>query len=152
MGHFDLQPRKPKKSATPQQQPPPQPSPQRPAQPVVSAPKVRPAKGRTTSITESFLRGFWRGVIVFVLAGLFALGAGLISMAVIAGPLPTWDKLEKDASKFQSLRILDRNGNLLSESFDPNQGRRTKVPLSEISPYLLQATVSTEDANFYKHN
>jgi 1A family penicillin-binding protein len=89
--------------------------------------------------------------VAFVAAALFVLGASLIAYAVIAEPLPDAETLSAKASSFQSLRILDRNGNLLTESFDPNAGRRTVVPLDRISPFLLQATVATEDANFYKH-
>ncbi len=47
--------------------------------------------------------------------------------------------------------ILDRNGNVLYEITDPNAGRRTYVPLSKISPYVLAATIATEDKNFYSH-
>ena len=40
---------------------------------------------------------------------------------------------------------------MLNEVGDPNFGRRTAVPLDRISPYLLDATIATEDPNFYKH-
>ncbi|MGD0205888.1 MAG: transglycosylase domain-containing protein, partial [Dehalococcoidia bacterium] len=46
-------------------------------------------------------------------------------------------------------RIFDRNGNLLYEFVDPLSGLKNPVPISEISPWLVQATVSTEDASFY---
>ncbi|MDP2948733.1 MAG: transglycosylase domain-containing protein, partial [Chloroflexota bacterium] len=46
-------------------------------------------------------------------------------------------------------RIFDRNGNLLYEFVDPLAGLRNPVPLTEISPWLVQATISTEDASFY---
>ncbi|MCJ7511062.1 MAG: transglycosylase domain-containing protein [Dehalococcoidia bacterium] len=46
-------------------------------------------------------------------------------------------------------RIFDRNGNLLYEFVDPLSGLKNPVPMSEISPWLIQATVSTEDASFY---
>ena len=46
-------------------------------------------------------------------------------------------------------RIFDRNGNLLYEFVDPLSGLKNTVPLSEISPWLIQATISTEDASFY---
>ena len=145
MGRFDLQPRKPKKSA-----PAPQPVPQ--AQPVTNAPRVRAARGRTpTSSGSAFRRGLWQGALTFVAFALFAIGAVLIGYAAIAWRLDPPQELIGRASTFQSIRIFDREGNLLSESFDPNAGRRTVVPLERISPYLLQATVATEDANFYQH-
>jgi membrane peptidoglycan carboxypeptidase len=46
-------------------------------------------------------------------------------------------------------RIYDRNGTQLYEFVDPLSGLSNPVPLSEISPWLIQATVSTEDASFY---
>jgi len=46
-------------------------------------------------------------------------------------------------------RIFDRNGNLLYEFVDPLSGLRNPVPLTEISPWLVKATISTEDASFY---
>jgi membrane peptidoglycan carboxypeptidase len=46
-------------------------------------------------------------------------------------------------------RIFDRNGSLLYEFVDPLSGLKNPVPLSEISPWLVYATISTEDASFY---
>lgn len=51
----------------------------------------------------------------------------------------------------RSTKILDRHGRLLYEIFDPQFGRRTTVPLREISPYLIQATIATEDSSFYEN-
>lgn len=50
-----------------------------------------------------------------------------------------------------STKIYDRTGNVLL--YDVNQAvRRTVVPYEDISPYLKNATISIEDAAFYKHN
>jgi penicillin-binding protein 1C len=54
------------------------------------------------------------------------------------GPLPRL---------FQTTFIYDRNGELLAELY--NEGRRTWVPLDQISPHLVNATVATEDATFF---
>jgi membrane peptidoglycan carboxypeptidase len=43
----------------------------------------------------------------------------------------------------------DRNGEYLYEYLDPLGGLRDPVPLEEMSPYMIDATVSTEDASFY---
>jgi len=48
-------------------------------------------------------------------------------------------------------RILDRNGDVLYEILDPHAGRRTYVPLAKISPYMVAATIATEDKHFYEH-
>jgi len=69
----------------------------------------------------------------------------------IASALPDISDLRQRASQFETTRILDRNGNVLYEILDPNAGRRTYVPLEKISPFLVAATVATEDKGFYSH-
>ncbi len=51
---------------------------------------------------------------------------------------------------FQTTRILDAAGNVLAEINDPNGGRRVRVSLSQISPYLVHATVATENQHFFQ--
>ncbi len=82
------------------------------------------------------------GAVVLALAALYAL---------VARQLPPADELAGRASQFQSTRIYDRDGGLLYESIDPNAGRRTAVKLADVAPVLVDATVATEDANFYRH-
>ncbi len=98
-----------------------------------------------------FTPGFLSGMLTFVIVLLFLAGGSLTAYAAVAARLPAPGELLNRASAFQSTRILDREGNLLYETFDPNAGRRVAVPLEQISPYLIQATISTEDANFYQH-
>lgn len=69
----------------------------------------------------------------------------------IASELPDIQDLKQQASQFETTRILDRNGNVLYEILDPTAGRRTYVPLERISPYLIAATIATEDKGFYSH-
>jgi penicillin-binding protein 1C len=69
----------------------------------------------------------------------------------IASALPDINDLRGRASKFETTRILDRFGNKLYEIVDPNAGRRTYVRLGRISPYLVAATIATEDKDFYKN-
>jgi membrane peptidoglycan carboxypeptidase len=45
--------------------------------------------------------------------------------------------------------ILDRNGNLLFQYLDDDSGLRQPVALDQISPYLIAATIVTEDSNFF---
>jgi membrane peptidoglycan carboxypeptidase len=50
----------------------------------------------------------------------------------------------------QGMQILDRNGELIQAiSDDPTTGR--VVPLSEISPFVIDATVATEDAGYWEN-
>ena len=60
-------------------------------------------------------------------------------------------ELRQKASTFETTRILDRNGDLLYEILDPSAGRRTYVALDKISPYLVAATIATEDKEYYNH-
>ncbi len=70
----------------------------------------------------------------------------------IARTLPSVDELQTRASQFETTYILDRNGNILYEIVDPNAGKRTYVPLERISPpYLIAATIATEDKEYYNH-
>ena len=43
----------------------------------------------------------------------------------------------------------DRNGQKLGDYIDDNNGLRDPIALEEISPYVIAATVATEDASFY---
>ena len=54
------------------------------------------------------------------------------------GPLPR---------VFQTTFIYDRHGTLLAELI--GEGRREWVPLNQISPHLINATIATEDATFF---
>ncbi len=69
----------------------------------------------------------------------------------IARTLPEIGDLRQRASQFETTRILDRNGQLLYEILDPSAGRRTYIPLENIAPNMLAATIATEDKEFYSH-
>ena len=96
-----------------------------------------------------------RGVIVLIFVGVFlvlAVGSfAIYQYYKVAATLPDVAGLQQKASQFETTRILDRNGNLLYEILDPNAGRRTYEPLSKISPYVIAATIATEDKDFYSH-
>ena len=128
--------------------------------PTQSTAKGRPALPRKTPV-RSFkhwrdnLGCFVRALILMVFIGV-AIGLVLTAIAIyqyytVAATLPSVDDLKTHASQFETTRILDRNGNLLYEILDPNAGRRTYTPLSRISPYVVAATIATEDKGFYSH-
>ncbi len=126
-------------------------------------PVRRPAKTRGKPLTprrRSFnwpkaggclLHGFIISLFVIVALGLTLAAVGIYEYYSIAATLPSVSNLQLRASQFETTRILDRNGDTLYEISDPNAGRRTYVPLNEISPYLVAATLSTEDKDFYTH-
>jgi membrane peptidoglycan carboxypeptidase len=125
----------------------------RPTQPTQAAlqpvaaqpPRTRPARRRSGCAGVAFV------VLILVALGILILGIVLVGYAGIARDLPMPDELQARASHFASTLIYDRDGNVLNEVGDPNFGRRTAVPLDRISPYLVDATLATEDPNFYKH-
>lgn len=90
-------------------------------------------------------------VFIMVLVGL-ALGSFAVYQYYrIASSLPDVNELRARASQFETTRILDRDGNILYEIIDPNAGKRTFVPLERISPFLIAATIATEDKEYYNH-
>lgn len=55
----------------------------------------------------------------------------------------------RDRETFETTQILDRNGNQLWEIF--GEGKRTKIPLSQMPEHLIQATIAVEDDTFYEN-
>ncbi len=51
---------------------------------------------------------------------------------------------------FQTTTVMDRNGVLLAQ-LDGQEGKRTWVSIDRISPFLIDATVATEDSTFYSN-
>ncbi|MBI5666825.1 MAG: PBP1A family penicillin-binding protein [Chloroflexi bacterium] len=79
---------------------------------------------------------------------LLAFGAWLYAWLV--SDLPSIDRLQAGLA-LPSTRIYDRNGQLLYEILPPEGGRNTALALNEIPQHCIQATIATEDANFYSH-
>ncbi|HEX5367860.1 MAG TPA: transglycosylase domain-containing protein [Dehalococcoidia bacterium] len=67
--------------------------------------------------------------------------------AKIAVTLPPPTRIIQGA---QGLQILDRNGNLIQD-FGGKPGSGEIVPLDQVSPLLVNATVATEDAGFWSN-
>ncbi len=129
--------------------PPPPPPPSRLVQPR-SRPRRQPGLDSRNNL-GCLVRG---GLVsAFILAVILLCGVSFVIFQYyrIASNLPDINELRQKAAQFETTRILDRNGNILYEILDPNAGRRTYVPLSKISPYLLAATIATEDKDFYSH-
>jgi membrane peptidoglycan carboxypeptidase len=115
----------------------------------VAAPPERPY----TPPARRGRRGWIPNLLVSVLALLFlgGIGAGIV-LAAIIGELPNIRALEDPNSLgFKTAQIFDRKGQLLWEINDPSGGKRTVVALQDISPDLVKATLSAEDARFYEH-
>lgn len=87
---------------------------------------------------------------VILVGGLLALLTGVIFgvRAWLFTGLPDVDDLSAGLHT-PSIRITDRYGRLLFEVIGEEAGRHTVVPLETIPPVCIQATIATEDANFY---
>ncbi|HOR78382.1 MAG TPA: transglycosylase domain-containing protein, partial [Anaerolineaceae bacterium] len=107
------------------------------------------AKGKAPKKKKSFPWQAILGAILFLLI----IGIVFVGMQYfrIASTLPSVAELRSRTSQFETTRILDRNGNILYEMVDPNAGKRTYVPLERISPYMIAATIATEDKEYYNH-
>ncbi len=57
--------------------------------------------------------------------------------------------LHESASDFETTLILNAQGATLAEFNNPDTGQRKVVALNQISPWLIHATVSTENETFY---
>jgi len=93
---------------------------------------------------KGFLVNIFLGLMIVIIFS----GGGLLLWAV---SLKTPDLKSFDSRLAgMSTKIYDRTGDVLL--YDVNQQvRRTVVPFNTISPYLKSATISIEDADFYKH-
>jgi penicillin-binding protein 1C len=131
---------------------------------VVTPAAYTPAPEGDKSGTGRLMRlgnlGGTRGCLIrMAILGLFILAAlliGIISFGIfqynsLASTLPAVEDLSQHGAQFETTRILDRQGNLLYEILDPQAGRRTYVPIENISPFMVAAVISTEDSQYYSH-
>jgi len=87
-----------------------------------------------------------RFLLLISIITLIVAGGGLYAWLIV--DLPSFHDL-RDKAISPTTKIYDRHGRLLYEIIDPHAGKHTPLPLDEIPLYLRQATIATEDANFY---
>ena len=111
----------------------------------------KPAKIKTLGIPKGQNKSLY---ILTVLSGLGLMGTILIAITTIfvftafSSTLPSPSKLTNRQVE-QSTKIFDRNGVLLYSVFQDKD--RTLVKIGDVTPYLLNATLAAEDADFYLH-
>ncbi len=103
------------------------------------------SKGQMTMLQVFHMQN-WRFLILMLIVALLVAGGGLYAWLVV--DLPSFHDLHGQ-SITPTTKIYDRRGRLLYEIIDPHAGKHTPLPLDEIPLYLRQATIATEDANFY---
>ena len=94
------------------------------------------------------MRHHWKRLLFILLIIGLVSAAGVFAWLFV--DLPSLDTLYQRASA-PSTRILDRQGRVLYEISDPHQGRHTPVKFNDIPQYCREATIATEDANYYTH-
>ena len=87
-------------------------------------------------------------ILLTILAGLFLLAT--ISYIYIAYLLPIPDSLFLQPAHV-STKIFDRQGKLLYEVLNPEQGRKTFLPLERMPVNFIHAIVASEDSDYYNH-
>ena len=91
-------------------------------------------------------------IIFIALFSLLSSGAGAV-YAYYQAQLPLLNGVASH-SLFQSTHIYDRNGHLLYELYNHQDGygRRTYVNYTDITPNLVNATIAAEDHTFWQNN
>ena len=92
---------------------------------------------------KKIIKWFW-----IILVAPFALLFFLLVFVGLFAKIPSFDELEHPESKLAT-QVIAEEGEVLTTFHIEN---RTYVSYEELSPFLVQATVSTEDARFYRHS
>ncbi|MBX3065411.1 MAG: penicillin-binding protein 1C [Anaerolineae bacterium] len=88
----------------------------------------------------------WQQILIVAFTALLITFIGIYLWAF--SDLPSINDISSGMA-LPSTRILDRNGRLLYEVIDPQGGRHTAIPLDQIPQSCKDATIATEDRNFY---
>ncbi len=105
---------------------------------------AKTTKPKKTSF-KKLIRWFW--ILVFAGLGSFALLIFAAAMGWL-GKLPSIEELENPKSNLAS-QIISSDDMVLGKFFAQN---RTHVEYEELSPYLINALVATEDERYYSHS
>jgi penicillin-binding protein 1C len=124
-------------------------------------PHLLPGVTRRKKKSSHGRNGILVSIIVIFLGFIFVATAGMIisTAAAVAGTVHAYREVNKDlpnaaivaGDTFENSIVYDRNGGVLQEIQNPNSGWRTFVPLDQMSPDLINATVAAEDSTFWSH-
>ena len=95
------------------------------------------------STKKKIVRWFW----ILVTAPFVILILALVLVGLFA-EIPSFEELEHPDNKLAT-QVIAENGEVLTTFHIEN---RTYVAYDELSPYLVNAAVATEDARFYEHS
>ncbi|MCC6975142.1 MAG: penicillin-binding protein 1C [Anaerolineae bacterium] len=88
----------------------------------------------------------WQQIVLG--AALLSVGALIIFVLWVVWDLPSIDNIQAGMA-LPTTHLYDRKGRLLYEVIDPQGGRHEPIPLAEIPSFMREATIATEDRNFY---
>ena len=97
----------------------------------------------TDNTRKKCVKWFW--IIVSVPIAMFI---AMLLLVWAFADIPSFEELENPDSKLATEVIAD-DGQILTTFHIEN---RSYVPYEELSPYLVEAAVATEDLRFYKHS
>jgi penicillin-binding protein 1A len=97
------------------------------------------------SEVRKYIRIFW--ILILVPSFFLMLLVGLVSLGVF-GALPSFEELENPRSNLASV-VYTSDGKILGKFYAEN---RVPVTYREISPFVINALIATEDARFYQHS
>jgi len=92
-----------------------------------------------------YIRRMW---LTFIIGALFFFVFFIGVSIGMLGPIPSFDQLENPRSNLAS-EIYSSDQKLLGKFYIEN---RTNVEYQQLSPYLIQALIATEDVRFEKHS
>ena len=97
----------------------------------------------TQDTQKKITKWFWK-----ILGILIAVPILMLLLVWVFADIPSFEELENPDSKLAT-QVLAEDGELLATFHIEN---RSHVDYFDLSPYLIQAAVATEDARFYKHS
>ncbi|HUN09908.1 MAG TPA: transglycosylase domain-containing protein [Aggregatilineales bacterium] len=107
-------------------------------------------EARARTVSNAF-RLVLVGLAALLLLGACGIGFVVMQYQNIANQYaPAINGLKNFRPEFQTVRILDVNGDLITELNSQQGGARTTVPLSQISPFMIHAVVSLENERFFE--
>lgn len=93
------------------------------------------------------VRIFWRIALGLVICFILVV---ILAAAGLFGPMPSMKQLE-NPTLLQTSEVFAVDGTLMGKYYREN-GNRSNVNYSDISPHVINALVSTEDIRFYNHS
>ncbi len=109
---------------------------------------MRPNK-KVNSLTQEDIRRYTRTFWIIIVGGVSFAFLFILSIRMgLFGPLPTFKDLENPKSNLAT-EIYAEDGVVLGTYFVQN---RSNVKYEELSPYLVNALIATEDKRFYNHS